>query len=81
LHQALSAAAGRQVMVIGGSQLYRQALPQCTRIHLTRVWARLEGDTWFPPLEPEEFDEVSRRDHPADERHAYAYSFLTLERR
>lgn len=80
LDQALAEAAGRELMVIGGSQLYLQALPRCKRIHLTRVRARLEGDTWFPAINPDEFREVSRSDHPADALHAHAYSFLTLER-
>jgi len=38
------------------------------------------GDTYFPPLDPEEWREVDRKPHPADARHPFAFSFVTLER-
>ena len=51
------------------------------RIYLTQVHARVEGDTWFPEFPPDDFAEIAREDFPADEKHPYPYSFLTLERR
>lgn len=69
-----------ELMVIGGADLFRLTLPIARRIHLTRVHARLEGDTWFPLAELQAFRETARRDHPADARHAWPYSFITLER-
>jgi dihydrofolate reductase len=80
LEDALDAARHREVMVIGGAELYRQALPQADRIYLTRVHAKLAGDTWFPEFELGNWREIDREDHPADERHAHAYSFVTLDR-
>lgn len=80
LDSALAQAGGRELMVIGGAELYRQTLPLAQRLHLTRVHARLQGDTWFPPFDAEAFRERARADHAADERHAHAFSFLTLER-
>jgi dihydrofolate reductase len=82
---SIEAAAGAvppdsQLMVIGGAQIYLQALPRVTTIHLTRVHAQLEGDVVFPTLAPEDWREVAREYHPADERHAYAFSFIQLER-
>jgi len=79
LQQALAAHAGGELMVIGGAEVYRQALPLARRIHLTLVHARLEGDTWFPPLDGQ-WHERAREDHAADARHPYAYSFVMLER-
>jgi dihydrofolate reductase len=81
LDDALREAGDREVMVIGGAELYRQALPIANRIFLTRVHAKLTGDTWFPELDAARWRETSCEDHPADERHAHAYSFITLERR
>ncbi len=81
LEDALRQAGDRELMVIGGAELYRQVLPIAERIHLTRVHAKLEGDTWFPELDAQRWREAAREDHPADERHAHAYSFITLERR
>ena len=81
LEQALDAAAGApEVCVIGGAELYRLALPLADVVHLTRVHAEVEADTFLPPLDPSEWEEVSRESHPADARHAHPYSFVTLRR-
>ncbi|TXI90884.1 MAG: dihydrofolate reductase [Cupriavidus sp.] len=80
LEEAMSAHAEGELMVIGGAEIYRQALPHARRLYLTQVHAREQGDTWFPDFSNAGFREIRREDHPADDRHAYAYSFLILER-
>lgn len=80
LEQALAAHGDGELVVIGGAELYRQALPLARTIHLTRVHARVDGDTVFPAWTPAAFRQTSAEHHPADERHAHAYSFITLER-
>jgi dihydrofolate reductase len=69
-----------EVCIIGGAEIYRLALPLADIIHLTRVHARVEADTFLPPLNPQEWRLRSREEHAADERHAYPYSFITLDR-
>jgi dihydrofolate reductase len=69
-----------EAVVIGGADIYRLALPHVSRVYLTRVHAQIEGDTRFVDLKPGEWREVDREYHPADDRHAWAYSFITLER-
>jgi dihydrofolate reductase len=82
LEAARRAAAGSdRLMVIGGADLYRRCLPQAAVVHLTEVDADVEGDTRFPDWRREEWQEVSRERHPADERHAWPYSFVMLTRR
>jgi dihydrofolate reductase len=82
LAEARTAAAGAErLMVIGGAELYRAVLADADVLHLTEVDADIEGDAHFPPWRREEWQEVSREAHPADERHAHAYSFITLRRR
>lgn len=81
LDDALTACAGAdEVMVIGGGELYRAALPRASRIHLTRVHAALDGDTYFPALDPAEWHASAREERAADDRHAHALTFLTLDR-
>ena len=81
LEAALQAAAGApETCVIGGAEIYRQALPRAEVVRLTRVHASVQADTFFPPLDVAEWEEIAREDYPADDRHAYAYSFLTLRR-
>lgn len=70
-----------EVFVIGGASLFAEALPRADCIHLTRVHARIEGDTFFPEEALVGFDLVEEEHHPADARHAHAFSFQTYRRR
>lgn len=70
----------QEAFVIGGSQVYKVFLPHTKRIYLTQVKANTDGDSYFPALGAE-WHEVSRENHPKDERHAYSFSFVTLEKR
>jgi len=69
-----------EVMVVGGEAVYRAFLDRCDRIHLTRVHGRFRGDARLPELDPAQWRELERREHPADERNPWAMSFLVLER-
>jgi len=81
LDAAITAASpADELMVIGGEAVFADALPRVSRIHLTRVHAHIDGGVRFPPIPADEWRETSRAEHPADERHAYAMSFVTLER-
>ena len=79
---AALAAAGTvpEVVIIGGAEIFRQALPRTDKIHLTRVHARVDGDVVFPELDPQQWRETAVEHHAADERHHYAFSFVTLQR-
>ncbi len=80
LDAALVHAGEGEVMIIGGAEIYTQALPHAQRINLTQVHADIPGDAYFPQLKMQDWHEILREHHKADERHAYAYSFVTLER-
>lgn len=80
LDEARAAAESDVIMVIGGAELYRALLPEAAVIHLTEVHADVEGDTYFPPLSPDEWREISREEHAADAEHAHPYAFVTLTR-
>ena len=80
LEDALAALNGADAYIVGGGEIYRVALPSVDLLYVTEVHAAIDGgDTWFPNYS-EGFTETAREDHPADERHAYAYSFVTLTR-
>jgi dihydrofolate reductase len=70
-----------EACVIGGAEIYRLALPDAQVIHRTEVHATVAADAFFPAIEPALWEEVGRTDHPADDRHAFAYSFIELHRR
>jgi dihydrofolate reductase len=72
--------AAPELCVIGGAEVFALALPLATRVYQTQVHATVPGDVFFPPLDMNQWRCVERQEHPADPRHAYAMSFLTLER-
>lgn len=69
-----------EVFIIGGGEIYKLGLTATDRIYLTIVHAELQGDTRFPELNMSEWKEVSKREYPADERHAHSFSIITLQR-
>ena len=73
--------AGDDAFIIGGAEIYSQALPYCDRLYVTEVDAAVHGDTYFPEIKPEEWERVSATTHPADERHAYPFTFVVYDRR
>jgi dihydrofolate reductase len=69
------------IYIIGGASVYRQALPLADRLCLTEIDdTPAEADTFFPPYD-EGWQEESREDHPADDRHDFAYSFVDYSRK
>ena len=81
LDDALKLTAGaEEVMVIGGGKIYEQMLPMADRIHLTRVHASVDGDTYIPEISEDEWKVVDEENFPADESGQYGFSFITLDR-
>lgn len=71
-----------EVYMIGGAMVYQQALKIADRMYITRVHHVFEdADTFFPEVDFSQWDEVERADYPADEKHAYPYTFLTYVRK
>lgn len=70
-----------QVFVIGGAEVFRQALPGAATLHLTWIHAHLTGDTWFPSLNLAEWHPVSMLSAPADDSNTYDYSCCTYVRK
>jgi len=75
---ALASADGGRVMIIGGGEIYKMFEPLASRIHLTRVHAQPEGDTFFALSTPEKWIELDREFIKAGDGETYDYSFVTL---
>lgn len=83
LVQAESAAVAAgvdEVLVIGGAQIYQQALDRADRLYLTRVHATVEGDAYLPEISWENWVEHSREWHAAIGENSYDYSFIVYDR-
>ncbi|MCF8302501.1 MAG: dihydrofolate reductase [Bacteroidales bacterium] len=70
-----------KIFIIGGSDLYRQGMEIAGTLIVTRIFADLEGDTFFPEIAYEKWKEVEREDHQPDEKNPYRYAFITYRRR
>ena len=73
-----------EAFIVGGAELYREALPQADRFYFTEVAADVKGDTYFPlnfdTFEWDEWESLETEAHDADSENDFACIFLTLER-
>lgn len=74
-------AAGAEVMVAGGGDVFKLMLPYADTLYVTEIKHNLSGDTYFPELKPGEWQEISREAHPIDEKHLYPFDFVTYQRK
>ena len=70
-----------QVFIIGGGEIYKQALPFANKIELTRVHGEFEADAFFPEIDEEKWDLVNSEFHDKDEKHKYSFSYLTYTKK
>jgi dihydrofolate reductase len=83
LEEALSCASESnpsEVFVIGGGVVFDAVIHQADKLYLTEVHGKPAGDVLFT-YNPSDWQEITREDHPADEKNQYAYSFVTLVRK
>jgi dihydrofolate reductase len=84
LDAALDVACGEapeEIMVIGGAEIYRAALPFARRIYLTSVHGEIEGDTHFPAIDRAAWDETIVGVYPSSEARPIGYSFIILDKK
>jgi dihydrofolate reductase len=80
IDEALARAAGDEVFVAGGEEIFRQTLDRADRLYLTRIEKDFPGDTYFPELDESAWRLVEREDHEATAEIPFAYSFEIWER-
>ena len=81
LEEGLARASGTGLMVIGGGEVYKAALPKAQRLYLTWVNAAVDGaDTFFPGVHFSDWTELSRSHHKKDADHAYDFDMVEYVR-
>ncbi|AUS05671.1 dihydrofolate reductase [Pseudotamlana carrageenivorans] len=70
-----------QPYIIGGGQIYEQALTVADKIELTRVHKSFEADTFFPEIDKKIWKETQLKFHPTDDKNEYEFSFITYVRK
>src|SRR5437868_4414333 len=68
---------GSDIMVIGGAQIYAQAMPHADRLEITQAHMQPEGDSLFPAIDPAMWREVAREAHPAGADDDAPYDFVS----
>jgi len=76
--KACSASGSDELMIIGGEQIYRKFLPVASKLYLTKVEAEIEGDAYFPAIDPTQWQQVAEK--IPEKVGNYSYRFVVLER-
>jgi dihydrofolate reductase len=71
----------RENFVIGGASIYRQFLPFATKLYLTLVDKSFEADTFFPVVDPDDWEEISREKKEAGDPADFSYAYVILQRK
>lgn len=71
----------KEIFVIGGGEIYKQAMPLADKIYITRVHENFEADTFFPSIDEDTWQLTNNTDFTADDKHAFDFSFQTWERK
>mgnify|MGYP001472876003 CR=1 FL=1 len=70
-----------QPFIIGGGEIYKMGMEEATKIELTRVHGEFDADTFFPEINEDEWELVKEQFHEKDEKHDYAFTYLTYEKK
>lgn len=80
LEDGIVAAGTQRIFLVGGGEMYKEALPIASKMHITRIDALIDGDTKFPEIDESIWQCKSRVNRSADEKNPYDFVFETWER-
>ncbi len=69
------------VFILGGGEIYSQSINLADKLIITEVHEEFEGDTWFPEIDMQVWQETQREEHKADEKNNYNFAFVQYERK
>lgn len=71
----------QDIMIIGGADIYEQTLPIADRIYVTEVDAELDADKFFPKIDLNHWEEISRKHNQKDEKNKFDHDFVVYKRK
>ena len=71
----------QEVMIIGGASLCEQVLPKVSRLYITKIEGKFDGDVYFPAYDEAEWGLTSLETHQPNEKNKFVYHFITMERK
>ena len=69
-----------EAFIIGGAQLFQDAIPLADRFYLTRIHEKFDADTFLPPINMDEWEILEEEFFPADDKNKYDFTFYVLQR-
>jgi dihydrofolate reductase len=82
LEEALAACRGdAEIFVVGGAELYKQALPMADTLYITEIRQEVEGDAYFPEFDKAQWQETSREKRRQETPQPLEYDFVTYQRK
>lgn len=78
--EAAKATDVKEIFIIGGGEIFRQTIGQVSKIYCTRIHAKVDGDTFYPELNINEWHLTSQHSFAADEKNNYDYTFEVWEK-
>jgi dihydrofolate reductase len=69
-----------ELFIIGGSEIYKLAMPIANKLYLTEIDSVIEGDTFFPSYKKESWKEIARQHHTSDDRHQFSFDFVVYKK-
>ncbi|MEE9315061.1 MAG: dihydrofolate reductase [Rhizobiaceae bacterium] len=78
--EVAKASDGNEICIVGGGEIYRQAMDVADVLHVTRVHGEPEGDTVFPVIDPRFWKELSREDFPIGEKDTVKTTYVVYQR-
>ncbi|MBT2630767.1 dihydrofolate reductase [Bacillus sp. ISL-101] len=70
-----------EVFVIGGAEIFKEILPFTDRLYITEIHETFEGDTFFPEIDENEWDEISSNPGEIDGKNRFAHDFIILQKK
>ena len=70
----------QEVFIIGGGEIYKLGLDRADILYLTEIKTEIDGDAYFPEIDLDKWKETARTPHTTDDRHKYAFDFVTYVR-
>ncbi len=70
----------KEIFIIGGGEIFKQTMDKVSRIYITRVHTKVDGDTFYPKINDAVWTKISSKSFTADDKHNYAYTFEVWEK-
>ena len=70
-----------EIFIIGGGEIYKLGFAYVDKLYITEIYANIDGNTYFPKWNKENWKEISRISHPKDEKHEFDFDYVIYKKK